>query len=283
MGDWNVSPESGDIVLRTPEKEFLRLKPNGTFFINDRPAENDTLVANALRWWLTGTGATSWSAGHSLDKDVACHPCWTHEPNTSPLGCRHAKDATAVVSATPCQDVVLSVASTAVVTPQQSIKFRAKTALESLKTSVKERESTRAKAIAALADLLTTFQKVMRQLIVEVGLVAKALGQERPSSLFDAGNTLSVNGIFGMEWTGGEYVLYHNGNRRSAGPGEVATYVVDHHPGLDIEAAMDTIASGLEAARDNVTKGLGVYERIRATSTEASKRLKADELKELAG
>lgn len=280
MGDWNgsVVPDSGDIVLRTSEKEFLRLKPNGTFFVDGRPSD-DAQIVKALRWWLTGTGATSWLAGHSLKKDIACHRCWEHITSGSPLGCQHdGVETTAVIAAPPGRDLVLGVApGTAVAVQQQSIQFRARAALEALRASIKEREDTRTKAIASLAELLATFQRVMRPFVVELGLLAKTLGQERPSALFDAGNTLCIDGIFGMEWAGGEYVLYHGGNRRAAGAGEVAVYIVDHQPGLDVEAAMNKIASGLEAARDNIAKGLGTYEKIRATAVGISKRLKDDE------
>lgn len=283
MGDWNgsVVPDSGDVVLRTSEKEFLRLKPNGTFFIEGRPAENDTQIAKALRWWLTGTGATSWLAGHSLKKDVACHRCWEHDTTVvSPGGCQHdsANEATAVVATPPGRDLVLGTApGTAVAVPQQSIQFRARTALDSLRAALKDRESTRTKAVTSLTELLMTFQRVMRPLVVEVGATAKALAQERPSTLFDAGNTLSFDGIFGMEWSGGEYVLYHGGSRRTTTAGEIAAYIVDHHAGLDVDAAMNKIASGLEAARDSIAKGLGTYERIRATSAGMTQRLKDDE------
>lgn len=290
--DGSIDPENGDVVLKTPEKEFLRLKKDGSFVALGKTGANDAQIVAALRWWLAGTGA--WGKGHTFRNDTACHKCAESDPGMYASGavCRWAEpssSASTAVQAKPeasTTSVVLSVApSTALASTQPPIQLRAKSALEALRATIKERDDTRTKAVGALAELLATFQRVMRPFVIELGQTAKMLGQERPSSIFDAGNTFSIDGIFGMEWTGGEYVLYQNGNRRTAGVGEVASYIVEHHVKIDLDVAVNKIVSGLEAARDNVMNGLGAFEKIRADSTSISKRIKSEEqaLKALEG
>ncbi len=279
MTEWagNVAPEGGDVILKSADREHLRLKSDGTFMIQGRPCSPEE-VAAALRWWLTGSGATAWTNGHSLSAD-ACPKCAG--------ACRYPRPADA--TATPivpvpveAADIVLSVSSTALAVPPPPLPVRARAALEALKASVKQRDDMRWKAINALTEMLTNFQKVMRPLVIEIGVAARSLGKERFTNLFDlGGNTLSIDGIFGLDWGSGEFVTYSTGHRVCTPPGTLAAYLVDHHVGIDIETMVNKIATEIDKASDGVLKAMAAFDRIRSTSADLAAKFKAEELKAL--
>ena len=47
MGQWD-----GDIIFRSPDKEFLRFKGDGTILVEGRESQLDGLVVMAFRHWL---------------------------------------------------------------------------------------------------------------------------------------------------------------------------------------------------------------------------------------
>jgi hypothetical protein len=241
MAPWNgdVAPDGGDIVLRTPDREVLRLVRGAEFVVNGAPARDDAQIVAALTAWLTGS--------RSPDK----------------LGEEPAA-------------VVLTIGEpTAVAVPQPPAPIRTKAAIEGLKAALKERETARAKAIGAVTELLTVFQRTMRPLIVELGATAKTLIGEKLTEIFDAGGTIVV-GPFGMEWASGEYVTYWTGKRTQIAAMGLAAHLVDKHPELNVPESLDKIAAGVETARDAVLKGLSTYDRIRQDSTAARAKLERD-------
>jgi hypothetical protein len=281
MTEWagNVAPEGGDVILKSADREHLRLKSDGTFVIQGRPCESAEEVADALRWWLTGSGATAWTNGHSLSRDTACGKCGP--------SCRYPRPsdgATTPIVPAPIEaaDIVLSVSSTALAVPPPPLPVLVRAALEVLKASVKQRDDMRWKAINALTEMLTNFQKVMRPLVIEIGVAARSLGKERFTNLFDmGGNTLSIEGIFGLDWGSGEFVTYYTGHRTCTPPGTLAAYLVDHHAGIDIEAMVNKIATEIDKASDGVLKAMATFDRIRSTSADLAAKFKAEELKAL--
>lgn len=241
MAPWtgDVAPDGGDIVLRTPDKEVLRLVGGQSFLVEGTPAKDCGQIVDALRAWLNG----SRSPDKTGDEPAA---------------------------------VVLTIGEpTAVVVPAPPPPIRTKAAIDGLKAALKEREAARTKAIGAVTELLTVFQRTMRPLIVELGATAKTLISEKLTEIFDAGGTIVV-GPFGMEWTSGEYVVYHTGKRTQIAAMALAAHLVDKHQDLNVPEALDKIAVGVETARDGVLRCLSTYDRIRQDSTAARVKLERE-------
>jgi hypothetical protein len=157
---------------------------------------------------------------------------------------------------------------------------RAKAAHEALKNAIKQRSATRAKTIAALAECLTTFQKVMTPIVKEIGATAKDFANERISSNFDVGgliNTVTVDGIFGFEIATGVYITYSTGVRKMTSPAELAEFLVDRDPNLDIEPMLNRISAEIEAAGQRIMKTLENYDRIGSSAVVLSAKIKEEE------
>lgn len=248
MDGWsgNVVPEKNDIVLRTRDRELLRLVGNG--FTVDGKAADDAQIVAALRTWLAA------SSGRAEGR--------------SEVG-----------------EIVLTIAPTPG-TSVSKLPARSQSALEALRNALKERENTKAKAIAAVADLLSTFQRIMRPFFVELGSLARSLGSEQLGPMFNGGgliNTIQIDGIFGFEWLSGEYIHYHTGVRRLTTPRELAQYLVESHPDMDVEAALNKVVTGVHQAHDGIVKKLSSMERIRLSAEAACQTLKNEETRLLEG
>ena len=82
-----MSIYDGDIILKSPDHEFLRFKGDGTILVEGRPVVCDEQLVGAFRRWLAGgttthpdgrkekLGAPDPCDGHTLKKDGECPKC----------------------------------------------------------------------------------------------------------------------------------------------------------------------------------------------------------------
>jgi len=232
-----VAEGGDDIVMRTPEKEVLRLRKDGTFLVNGAPVEQNDQVVSALRRWLTGS-----------------------------------EEALPIPAEAPGR--VLSVSAPK--PPRLPPLTRTKAAHEALKAAIKEKENTKNRAIGALAKLLTTFHAAIKPIVIDLGETAKAVANQKLTPMFDVGgyvNTISIDGIFGLELNSACYITYYSGTRKHASPHELATYLIENHPAFDVEAGLHKIAAEVEATADKITKALEGINRIGAVATALDARI----------
>jgi len=245
MDRWSgelVAGTGDDIVLKNAEKEVLRLKADGSFAIDGRPIEGNDQVVSALRHWLTGSAEALPVPAESQGRILTVTP--PKPPTLPPL-------------------------------------TRTKAAHEALKAALRDREATKRNAGRALEELLETFYLTMKPIVVELGATVKNLAneKERLSTAFDVGgfvNTLAIEGIFGLELNTGALITYYTGTRKHASPAELATYLLDHHPNLDIEAALNKISADVEAASEKITKALTAMNRTGLVATSLNAKLKQE-------
>jgi hypothetical protein len=243
MEPWSgdlVADGSDDIVLRSPDKEVLRLRKDGTFLVNGRPVEQDDQVVLALRRWLTGS------------------------EEALPIPAEAAGRVLTVSAPKP---------------PRLPPLTRTKAAHEALKAALKEKENTRNRAVGALAKLLTTFQTAIKPIVIDLGETAKSVANQRLTTMFDVGgyvNTISIDGIFGLELNSASYITYNTGTRKHASPQELAAYLIDSHPNFDVEAGLNKIAAEVEATADRITKAFEGLNKIGAVASAMNVRIEME-------